>query len=119
MGISHRHADNVAASLRNAFKRQEFADALAAIQDFNARLAAKKTIWAWPVVGATLLTKHHWFVCVCDACDTVVELDQRMKPRHPDASVRIALRDVRCPRCNGHGRIRPTGLSEYSMPGPR
>jgi len=43
-------------------------------------------------------------VIVCDACGTVVDLDLRVKPRDPEASIRVALRDVQCPRCNGHGR---------------
>jgi hypothetical protein len=34
-----------------------------------------------------------------------------MKPRDPDASIRVALNDVRCPRYNGHGRIRITALT--------
>jgi hypothetical protein len=33
----------------------------------------------------------------------VVDLDLRMKPRDPETSIRVALRDVQCPRCNGHG----------------
>lgn len=35
-----------------------------------------------------------------------------MKPRDPDASVRVALREVTCPRCNGHGRPRIAGSAE-------
>jgi len=34
-----------------------------------------------------------------------------MKPRDPEASVRAALRDVICPRCNGHGRPRIVALA--------
>ena len=30
-----------------------------------------------------------------------------------DASVRVALRNVTCPRCNGHGRPRITGLAQH------
>jgi hypothetical protein len=36
----------------------------------------------------------------------VVDLDLRVKLRDPEASIRVALRDVRCPRCNGHGHPR-------------
>ena len=35
----------------------------------------------------------------CDSCGTVVDLDVRVKPRDPEASVRVALRDGRYPRC--------------------
>ena len=45
-----------------------------------------------------------------DSCGKVVDLDLTMKPRDPEASIRVVLRDVRCPRCNGHGRPRIVGL---------
>ena len=45
-------------------------------------------------------------VVACDSCDTVVDLDLRVKPRDPEASIRVVLRDAQCPRCNGHGRPR-------------
>jgi len=32
------------------------------------------------------------------------DLDLRVKPRDAEASIRVALRDVQCPRCNGYGR---------------
>ena len=44
-------------------------------------------------------------------CDSVVDLDLRVKPRDPEASIRVALRDVQCPRCNGHGRPRIIALA--------
>jgi len=40
----------------------------------------------------------------------VLDLDLTMKRRHPDAPISVALRDVRCPRCNGHGTPRITAL---------
>ena len=57
--------------------------------------------------------KHHWLVIACDSCETVVDLDLRVKPRHHEASVRVALRDVRCPRCKGHERPRIVALSRH------
>ena len=41
----------------------------------------------------------------------VVDLDLRVKPRDPEASIRVALRGVQCPRCNGHGRPRIMALA--------
>ena len=70
------------------------------------RLSAKGHVWFWPKIAAALTSKHHWLIVACDSCDTVVDLDLSVKPRDPEASIRIALRDVRCPRCNGHGRPR-------------
>ena len=66
-----------------------------------------------PTVAAALVSRHHWLVVACDSCGTVADLDLRVKPRDPDASVRIALRDVRCPRCNGYGRPRIVALAPH------
>ena len=85
--------------------------ALAAVRRFN---AANGKAWFWPEIAAALVSKHHWLVINCDSCGTLVDLDLRVKPRDPEASVRVALRDVRCPRCNGHGRPRIVALSRHS-----
>ena len=61
--------------------------------------------------SAALVSKHHWLVILCDSCDTVVDLDLRVKPRDPEASIRVVLRDVQCPRCNGLGRPRIVALA--------
>ncbi len=87
------------------------ADALGAVREFNARLSAGRAVWAWPTVDAALTSKHPWVSIVCDSCDGVTALDLRMKPRSPEASIRTVLRDVKCPRCNGHGRPRILGLA--------
>src|SRR5262249_5820905 len=84
--------------------------ALATVRRFNATLSAKGYVWFWPKIAAALTSKHHWLIIACDSCDTVVDLDLRVKPRDPEASIRVALRDVQCPRCNGHGRPRIIAL---------
>ena len=84
-------------------EREAYEDALAIVRQFNARLSAKKTAWFWPTVAAALASKHHWLII---AYLTVMRRD-------PDAPIRVALNDVRCPRCNGHGRTRIIGLSRY------
>ena len=94
-------------------EREAYEDALAIVRQFNARLCAKKTAWFWPTVSAALASKHHWLFIACDACNTVIDLDLTVKPRDPDAPIRVALNDVRCPRCDGHGRTRIVGLSRY------
>ncbi len=63
--------------------------------------------------AAALTAKHHWLVIACDSCGAIIDLDLRVKRRDPEAVVRIALDDVRCPRCNGLGRMRIAGLSRY------
>jgi hypothetical protein len=39
----------------------------------------------------------------------------RVKPRDPEASIRMAPRDVRCLRCNGHGRPANFGVGTASV----
>ena len=79
-------------------EREAYEDALAIIRQFNARLSAKKPSWFWPTIAAALASKHHWLIIACDACNTVIDLDLTVKRRDPDAPVRVALNDVRCPR---------------------
>jgi hypothetical protein len=86
-------------------------NALATVRRFNATLSAKGCVWFWPKIAAALTSKHYWLVINCDSCGTVVDLDLRVKPRDPEASIRVVLRDVQCPRCNGHGRPRLIALA--------
>src|SRR5262249_4144506 len=70
------------------------------------RFPLKAMFGSGPRLPPALTSKHHWLIIACDTCGTVVDLDLRVKPRDPEASIRVALRDVQCPRCNGHGRPR-------------
>ena len=106
MGINRRRDDIHAYMQRAAHDQAALADALATVEEFNSRLAGDRTVWFWPTIGAALITKHHWLVIACDSCDSIIELDLAMKPRDPEAPIRVALDDVRCLRCNGHGRRR-------------
>ena len=63
-------------------------DALTAVRHFNASLSAKGYSWSWPKICAALTSKHPWLIIACDSCGTVVDLDLRVKPRDPEASVR-------------------------------
>jgi hypothetical protein len=94
-------------------ERQDHSDAVAAVEAFNDRLAAKKPVWAWPIIGAALTSKFIWLIVACDSCGLMLDLDLTMKRRDPNASIRAALPDVKCPRCNGHGRSRITGLARF------
>ena len=87
------------------------AESTAAVEQFNARLADKKTIWFWPTIGAALISKYHWLIVACGSCDTINHLDLTLKRRDPNAPICVALDDVRCPRCNGHGRNRIATLA--------
>lgn len=86
------------------------ADARETVQAFNAGLEQGRAIWAWPTVAAALTAKHPWATIVCESCDGATDLDLRMKPQAPEASILTVLLDVKYPRCNGHGRPRIAGL---------
>ena len=109
---SHSH-ERVQAVERMRLAWEAERGARATVRRFNAILSAKRAVWFWPKIGAALVSKHHWLVILCDACGTVVHLDLHVKPRDPEASIRVALRGVQCPRCNGHGRPRIIALSQY------
>ena len=91
MGYNARNdeiRDNVTRMRREwAAERQ----ALATVRRFNAILSAKGYVWFWPKIAAALTAKHHWLIVACDSCDTVVDLDLSVKPRDPEASIRVAL----------------------------
>src|SRR5262245_2995914 len=70
---------------------------LATVRRFNATLSANGYVWFWPKIAAALTSKHHWLVIACESCGAVVDLDLRMKPRDPEASVR--LEELRGPLC--------------------
>jgi hypothetical protein len=86
-------------------------EALLIVRNFNARLSANRSAGFWPTIATAVVAKHPWLVILCESCDMILDLDMRVKPRDPEASVRVALRDVRCPRCNGHGRPRVVALA--------
>ena len=94
--------------------RQAVGDAIPFVSMFNAHMAERKVALFYPVIGAALLSKHHWVRVACDSCDSVTELDLRMKPRDPDTSIRVVLRDLSCPRCNGNVRPRIISLANYA-----
>ena len=87
-------------------------DALLIIRNFNARLKTAKSAGFWPTIATALTGKHQWAKVLCESCGTVNDFDLSMKPRHPETPISVALREVRCPRCNGHGRPRIVGLAQ-------
>jgi hypothetical protein len=91
--------------------RATYQDALLIVRNFNARLSTRRTAGFWPTIATALSAKHRWVEILCESCGGITDLDLGMKPRDPEASIRVVLRDVRCPRCNGHGRPRIIGLS--------
>jgi len=106
----HERVQSVGQMIR---EQQAERDALLIVRYFNERLKAKSTAGFWPTVGTALTAKHPWVAILCESCGGVTDLDLRMKPRDPDASIRVVLRDAQCPRCNGLGRSRIVGLASH------
>jgi len=106
-----RHHEMVELVERVRRAREAEQDALLIVRHFNARLSAQSSAGFWPTIATAIKARHTWLAILCESCGTVVDLDLTMKPRDPEASVRVALRGVHCPRCNGHGRPRIIGLA--------
>jgi hypothetical protein len=65
-------------------------EALLIVRNFNVRLLASKSAGFWPTVSTAITAKHPWLVIACDSCGTVTDLDLRMRPRDPEASVALS-----------------------------
>src|SRR3974390_659480 len=93
MGISQRNNSEILDKMTRIQRAHEdHADAVATVQQFNARLSAKGRVWAWPTIAAALTSKHHWLVIACGSCGTAIDLDLRVKPRDAAPWVRCAWR---------------------------
>jgi len=64
MGISRRNDDILSEMVQMQRAREDYADGLAVVRQFNARLSAKGSIWSWPTIAAALVPRHHWRI-VC------------------------------------------------------
>jgi hypothetical protein len=102
--MGHNNEKKIERAVRHAQwlrEQQDKAEALPIIEGFNSRLEAGREPFFMPTIRAALITGHHWMIVVCRSCDTVLDLDLRVRRRPPQATILMALRDL---RCNGHGR---------------
>jgi len=115
--LAHNNHQKIERALRWAQwrrEREDIASALPVIEAFNARLAAGREPFFAPTIRAALITGHYWLIVVCRSCDLVLDLDLRVKRRPPEATILMALADVKCPRCNGHGRPEVARLAKWA-----
>ena len=118
--MAHNNEKKIERAVKHAQwmrEQQDKAEALPIVESFNARLEAGRDAFFIPTIRAALITGHPWLIVVCRSCGTVIDLDLRVKRRPAEATILMALRDVRCPRCNGHGR--PTILKLAQGPSYR
>lgn len=112
MGFSNRVPDMMAKWARERADAKDIADATAAVALFNARAAKGLGVVSWPTIAAALISKHHWAAILCRSCSTITDMDLRVKKRDAVQPVCVILSDIRCPRCNGHGRPLIVGLQK-------
>jgi hypothetical protein len=96
--------------------KEDRAIAEAVVKFFNMLVGQGREPWFVPTVKAAILARHPWLIVLCQSCDTVIDLDMRMKPRHAAATILMPFSEVRCPRCNGHGRPTILRLAPGPMP---
>lgn len=104
MGVSNRVPEMMAKWAKQRADLKDVADATTAIELFNVRASKNFGVVSWPTVAAALISKHHWAQILCRSCDGITDMDLRVKRRDAAQPVCVILFDVRCPRCNGHGR---------------
>jgi hypothetical protein len=112
---NERKIERAERAAQQAREQRVKAEALTVIEAFNSRLAAGREPFFLPTIRAALITSHHWMIVHCRSCNLVLDLDLRVKRRPGEATILMALRDVKCPRCNGHGRPEIRALAQ----GPR
>jgi hypothetical protein len=94
-----------AAWARDALREHEDrAIAGAVVEFFNLALAEGREPWFMPTVRGAIMAGHPWLIVLCRSCDTVIDMEMRVKPRPRMATILMPFSEVRCPRCNGHGR---------------
>ena len=81
MGVSQRPAEQKAFIADMAAREADRKEALAIIEAWNARLAARQPELASPTLRAALTSGCHWLHVICPACETVAEIDLRVVRR--------------------------------------
>lgn len=99
-------------SKEQAENNRALAEAIQIIDAWNSRLEANLPLFFSPTIGAALLTKHHWLRLHCSGCDIVTEVDLRVVPRDPDATITSILHSLACRRCHNKGPL-PTLLGLF------
>jgi Fe-S oxidoreductase len=88
---------------------------LAIVRRFNASLSARGYSWFWPKIAAALVSKHHWLIIACGACDTVVDLDLRVK--HSRASNTANVNSFRRGATTTSAELYELICPRFDMPG--
>jgi hypothetical protein len=81
MGYNARNDESATTSRGCSASEKRNAARWRPVRRFNSTLSAKGYVWFWPKITASLTSKHHWLVIVCDSCETVVDLDSRVLKR--------------------------------------
>ena len=99
MGVSQRPSEQKAFIADMAAREADRKQALAIIEAWNARLAARQPELNSPTIRAALLSECHWLLVICPACETVAEIDLRVVRRDPALTIAQVLPSLACQRC--------------------
>ena len=97
MGVSQRPAEQKAFIADMTAREADRKQALAIIEAWNARLAARQPELNSPTIRAARITDHHWLHVICQACETVAEIDLRVVRRDPALTIAQVLPFARVP----------------------
>ncbi len=101
MGIRDRIPRLQAQWRVTAEERAARAEAVAAVQGWNARLAEGREAWVSPSIRAALVAGYPWLTVYCPGCHTSRTIDIRTIDPHPLASVGGLVLGLRCNWCRG------------------
>jgi hypothetical protein len=118
MGARTRGLDIKASANRAAADRATLADAKAAVDRWNAQIAAGRDMLWSPTIRAAMLAGTPWLDVFCPGCRTSRAIDLRTIDRHPLASVGTLVLGLRCSWCPGSAPM-PKLLGLFALPPAR
>ena len=105
MGMNNHRNDEIRAKMARALHDEAAkADAAKVIEYFNDCLEKRREPCFVPTINGALVAGYPWMIVCCRSCETVLDFDLRVKRRKADDTLTVALTEVKCPRCNGHGQ---------------
>lgn len=94
-------------------KEQITRDAHEEIDRFNRYRQCGWPEMAWPTIGAAKLTKRHWLVLFCPACQTELAVDLTMKPRNGWLTIQAILPEFSCSACPNGPALKVIALRSH------
>jgi hypothetical protein len=100
MGHNRRRDDREERAARAPLKRADQAAAVAAVEAWNAAIAARRRAFAVPSIGAALIAGKPWLAVYCPGCRSEGAVDLRTLDRHTDACLTSLIPALSCRACS-------------------